>query len=374
VNDRGQYGKASFRSRGRGGHATRVGDDTIMVRQLDNDWSALYQRLASQVGALTPDPKAPSGYHYTTQAEYNWLNPDPAKVAWWKSTALPLIKQWVQFKHEQLGGRGAVEDFLFQPPNWNVWKSILIELRAEAQRRGFSVVPISHVGALVDTSALYMHTVGDREEAVKRLARSMTSTYVDLATQVGVIPDAGSAERVKKNPLWYSWWKGSAAPFFKDWNKFHAEQVREGDNSLLAQYIAYGERFSTAWSTYQDWAQRLEGIRAGALAVGLRLTTPEPEHLPTSLPEDVIHAVKKGASAVATGVGDVWSIAKWGVIGALAIGGVIALSSVASNLRSGHDPAEKYMELARSRRRPRELPTPPRRLALPPGVPMMEGV
>jgi hypothetical protein len=69
----------------------------------------------------------------------------------------------------------------------------------------------------------------------------------------------------------------------------------------------------------------------------------------------------------------VWSIAKWGVIGALAIGGVIALSSVASNLRSGHDPAEKYMELARSRRRPRELAAPPRRLALPPGVPVMEG-
>ena len=215
--------------------------------------------------------------------------------------------------------------------------------------------PTSQVGAVVDASALYLHTVGDREEATKRLARSMTSTYVDLATQVGVIPDAGSAERVKKNPIWYNWWKGTAAPFFKDWNTFHAEQLREGDNSWLAQYIAYGARFTEAWSTYQDWKQRLQGIRAGALSVGLKLTTPEPEDLPTSLPEDVIHAVKRVGEKAGEKAGEAWDILKYGLIAVLGIGGVIALASVASNLRSGKDPAEKYMELARSRRHPRQL-------------------
>jgi len=58
--------------------------------------------------------------------------------------------------------------------------------------------------------------------------------------------------------------------------------------------------------------------------------------------------VQKGA--LATGASDVWSILKFGAWAVLGVGTVVALSSVVQNLRSGRDPAAKYVELLRSYR------------------------
>lgn len=55
-------------------------------------------------------------------------------------------------------------------------------------------------------------------------------------------------------------------------------------------------------------------------------------------------------SAIATGASDVWAIIKFGAWAVLGVGTVVALSSVVQNLRSGQDPAAKYMELFRARR------------------------
>lgn len=84
---------------------------------------------------------------------------------------------------------------------------------------------------------------------------------------------------------------------------------------------------------------------------------------------DVANVVERGAGKVASGVGDVWRFVKYGAWAVLGIGTVVALSSVVSNLRSGRDPAEKYVELIRSRRSrsSRALPGPRALLALPPG-------
>lgn len=124
-----------------------VGDRADAVKQMAVDWDALYQALASQVGELTIDPKSPSGFHITTQKEWDANPPDPKKVTWWKSYALPIIKEWVKFKRDQLGtDRTFAADYIafaerFQT-NWDVyegWKKKLDNLRAEAQKRGFSV-------------------------------------------------------------------------------------------------------------------------------------------------------------------------------------------------------------------------------------------
>jgi hypothetical protein len=55
-------------------------------------------------------------------------------------------------------------------------------------------------------------------------------------------------------------------------------------------------------------------------------------------------------STLATGASDVWAILKFGAWAVLGVGTVVALSSVVQNLRSGQDPAAKYMELFRARR------------------------
>lgn len=158
MSSRGQYGKSKC-LRGACGWSARhstgvgvsfyhsVGDRAEAVEQLDIDWNALYQNLASQVGELVRDPSAPNGYRTATQKEWDANPPDAAKVAWWKSNALPLINKWVKFKAEQLGGDRTFADKYIAfaerwATNWSVyedWKKKLDALREEAKKRGFTL-------------------------------------------------------------------------------------------------------------------------------------------------------------------------------------------------------------------------------------------
>lgn len=124
-----------------------VGDRADAVKAMALDWDALYQNLASQAGELVRDPTTQSGYRIMTQREWDANPPDPNKVTWFKSYALPLIKQWVKFKHDQIGGdRTVADDYIsfaerFQT-NWDVyedWRKKLDNLRAEAEKRGFTI-------------------------------------------------------------------------------------------------------------------------------------------------------------------------------------------------------------------------------------------
>ena len=125
-----------------------VEDRADAVRQMSVDWTALYQSLASQTGELIADPTSSSGYRYMTQLEWDANSPDPKKVAWWKSYAAPLFKQWTKFKIDQLGGdRTVAADYIAfaerWQTNWDVyesWKKKLDNLRTEAAKRGFTIV------------------------------------------------------------------------------------------------------------------------------------------------------------------------------------------------------------------------------------------
>lgn len=214
-----------------------VGDRLDAVNQMALDWTALYRDLAVQAGELTPDPKAESGYHITTQVEFDALNPDPKKVAWWKSIAKPRIHEWTKFKSDQLG--------------------------------------------------------------------------TDLT------------------------WGGD--------------------------YVGWTERFKTDWDVYEGWMAKLAALTAVARLQGFSIGVPPATPLPTTVWADVENIVKKGAEKLGGGAEDVWKLFKYGAWAVLGIGAVVALSSAAQNLRSGKDPGEKYMELIRTRHRPRA----PR--ALPPG-------
>jgi len=253
VNARGQYGRALYtQKRGRYGMPTvgitlyhSVEDRAAAVRQLDLDWDALYQNLASQVGELTRDPTTPSGYRLTTRLEFEANPPDPIKVAWWKSYAAPLSKEWKKFRAAQLGG---------------------------------------------------------------------SRTFADA-------------------------------------------------------YIAFAERWQTNWDAYEDWKKKLDALRADAQRRGFIITASAPTVLPTTVWADAAHVVERSAEAVATGLGDVWPIVKYGAWAALGIGAIVALSSVAQNLRKGNDPAERFLGMIRAPRASSHalsFPRPARR-SLPPG-------
>lgn len=256
------------------------------------------------------------------------------------------------------------------------------------------------------------HSVGDRADAVKQMAIDWTALYVSLATQVGEIPTDPREQNFDRTPelrrvrdeelaawklvdtlpvaqrpaarsrardvterrgqLWFAsfdpkkrtWWRSYAKPLFDQWQRFKVDQIG-GDRTTADAYISFAERFQTNWDVYEGWKKKLDNLRADAAKRGFEVDTPKPADLPTTVWADAGSALESGASKVASGLGDVWNLAKYGVIGALGIGAVIALSSVASNLRSGKDPGEKYMELIRSRR-PRAARA---QRSLPPGEP-----
>lgn len=240
MNGRGQYGRALPPRVGVGALYHSVGDRAEAVKQLAVDWTALYQNLASQVGELTPDPKSPSGYHVTTQREWDASPPDTKKVQWWKSSAKPIINTWVKFKSEQLG-----------------------------------------------------------------------------------------------------------------------------DHTLASDYLAFAERWQTDWDVYERWKSKLDALRAEAQKQGFAVSSPPPSALPTTVWADVA----KGAGDVAKGAGDAWTFIKYAAWAMLGIGTIVAVSSVAQNLRTGRDPAERYVQMIRRRSRSvaRAALPPPMRFALPAG-------
>jgi len=194
-------------------------------------------------------------------------------------------------------------------------------------------------------NAVY-HTVGDRDDALKALDLGFTQAYAEIGHKIGVLPDAGSAERVKAHPAEYAWWTAAVVPLMHQWRDFHAERSGTGRTGPAPGYVAYGTQFETDWSVYEAWQDKLRGLRDGARAMGIKLETPTPAPLPTTVVKDVADAGSYLAHKAKDAVGDVWDLGKVAIYGGLALLGVVAVGSLVSNLKSGKDPAQNYLALA----------------------------
>lgn len=197
------------------------------------------------------------------------------------------------------------------------------------------------------------HTMADREDARASLKRDAGATHEELSRHILHTSPAnpwGLASDKSINPEWQEWWKTRAVPFFNDFRDWEA--ARNPSNwSRFGGYIGYGEEFTTDWDTYKRWMDRLialreEAVRKTGIAFSSRVTP-----LPGTVIEDVEGAVKKAGEKVLDEAGDMWKLAKYGIIGALVIGSVVALSTVAQDLRSGADPSKRYVDFARRRGR-----------------------
>ena len=217
---------------------------------------------------------------------------------------------------------------------------------AERGSRFESTSPPLPRGRRVAVGNAVYHSVGEREEVVRQLGVDYDRASLDIGTAIGVFPYEGSAERVKHHPEWYAWWVAAAAPLFASWAAFKADQLGVSGKPA-AGYVAYGERFGTDWAAYVEWQHRLIELRASAAQLGIPLHTPTPAPLPTTIPEDVANLAKRAKDKLVDSGGDLWTLAKVGVYGGLALVGVVAVSSLVSNLKTGKDPAENYLALAR---------------------------
>lgn len=227
---------------------------------------------------------------------------------------------------------------------------------------------------------ILFHTVGDRDALVEQVNTGFTTLVNELISKMGgnprdLVPDMAAMARdpvgytkrtkaslatIQKSPL-YPFWRDVVTPEYNAWNKFWAEQ-------------SSWEEWKTDYSTYENWVARLESMRD---TVNKKLSEqnvaplegPRVVSLPKTVMEKGGEAVEKAAKGVAGLFGDTWSIVKWGAIGALVIGGVVVVSSAASKLKKGHDPAAPYEEMIRTRRERARSSLPPPRLALPAGEP-----
>lgn len=202
------------------------------------------------------------------------------------------------------------------------------------------------------------HSPADSDNAVRQIDSEMNAIMDAMYRAMGVDPSVRSAlsidEAVKsgggtaqdkaklaqwkdrvlaakatatKSPLW-TFFDSAVSPVYGEWMKFRTSD----------QFYTY----FTSWEEYEKWLERAKQLRATVQAKGVKLETPEPADLTKSLAE-------KAASGIGDIAKDTFAILKWGLIGVLGIGAVVALSSVAMNVKKGRDPAESLTKLYRGR-------------------------
>jgi len=113
-----------------------------------------------------------------------------------------------------------------------------------------------------------------------------------------VVADAAWTDRVraatakaKQSPLW-PYWESSVSPKYGDWH-------------------AQGKSAISAWEDYDRWLSRVVALRAEAKDKGIKIET-----------SDLISLLP---------VGDGGAIGKWGAIGAIAVGAVVAGVALAAS-------------------------------------------
>jgi len=159
----------------------------------------------------------------------------------------------------------------------------------------------SVVGVEFDADAAFRQIDTEMEAIVNATYRSMG---VDPATvRNPAVADAAWTARVraatakaKQSPLW-PYWESSLSPKYDDWH-------------------AQGRAAINTAEDYDRWLGRVTALRAEAKAKGVKLETP-----------DLVSLSQPPA-------GDGGKIAKWGLIGAAAIGAVVVIAAAASSART----------------------------------------
>ena len=158
----------------------------------------------------------------------------------------------------------------------------------------------------------------------------------------------------------YPFYKSTLVPLYAEWNDFLQDGPVSALDALSGGLYGLGPE---VFAKLQRWQERLLAARA-ATDVELSKLGKDALHSASSvpLPKSWIDKGEEAAQSIGSGLGDIGKVLKYTLIGALAIGGVFAVSSLASKLQK--EPVA---------RRPRTPRAPRAQLALPPGEPVTEG-
>lgn len=175
--------------------------------------------------------------------------------------------------------------------------------RGNDRYRGRYSAPRATVGAQPfrpeDADAAFRQIDGEMDVIVDATYRAMG---VDPASiRKPVVADAawsdrvrGAAAKAKQSPLW-AYWESSVSPKYDDWQ-------------------AHGKTSITSWEDYDRWLSRVMGLRAEAKAKGIKIETPELRSL-----------------SAPSGGGESGGGMKWGTIGVIAVGGVVAVAALVAS-------------------------------------------
>lgn len=197
-------------------------------------------------------------------------------------------------------------------------------------------------------SFLGAHTVGDREQALAQLSIGFDQLYAELrARALKATPEHPQGLASAASAADVEWWQTVALPVFNAWNAFKGPRTAEALSGPASGYVAWGEHADTAWDAYQEWFQKLSDLRGAAEKRFGKLASPAPTPLTTTAVEDVGEWLSGLGHSVKEKLGESWDLAKFAIYGGLAIGGVLVLSSIVTNVRNRQDPMAPYLAMAR---------------------------
>ena len=139
---------------------------------------------------------------------------------------------------------------------------------------------------------------------------------------------------IRKSPL-FTFYNTYLKPLYSSWLEFYRDPMTLLD-ALSGGLFSVG----LAWDKMVQWQNRLRDARAAtdkmlAKTGQTALESPDPTPLPTSIVERSAAGVEEAAKGVTGAFGDIGTVLKWVVIGALGVGGAVAVSSLASRLKKG---------------------------------------
>lgn len=151
-------------------------------------------------------------------------------------------------------------------------------------------------------SGALFHSVGDREDAIKKLGTEFALFENDVMHSLGWSQDHPTLDETDPRT---SWWRMNVVPILTEWQKFQTDNLG-----------SWTTRFATSWDTFESWQQRLQTMRDAARHQGFDLASPEPQ----PLPKTVWDGLSAGAKEIA---GAIWSLVKIVIYVLLIVGGIV---------------------------------------------------
>lgn len=153
---------------------------------------------------------------------------------------------------------------------------------------------------LVGADGGMFHSDRDRSAALALLDAGFTAFRSDAEP---------TATAIAARPATAQWWQVDVLPLLSDWATF-----RDHESS-------WAGRVTTEWSTYEAWLAVLRGMRSGARAQGIALSSPEPARLPETI-------FQRTATGRGTKLEAAWTIGRTLVYTAIGLAGVVGMYTV----------------------------------------------